>query len=274
MDRQTEKQAAYFSESLARGLSVLRAFDRDAPRLRIRDVAERTGLNRAAVRRFLLTLRDLGYVACENDLFFLRPRVLNLGYSYLASTDVRGLTQPLLDELAEQTGEATTLAVLDGMEALILVRACKRKYDLAIGSGSRLPLHATALGHVLLAALSESKLEIFFRKSPDLSEISSAGKEALRRRLKLVKEQDYAGVEGLLNKQLVAVAVPIRDRNGQVVAALNVTSYTTPLKHNLVNKKFLKPLYAAKSQIEAALLSSDAIPLIGDEFTGRSNGLR
>ena len=155
MKKSPTQRPAHYSELLARGLQVLRAFDRDAPRLRVRDVAERSGLNRAAARRFLLTLRDLGYVASENDIYFLRPRALDLGYSYLSSANIRSMVQPLLDELAERTRDATTLAVLDETEALIIARACKRPFDLAIGSGSRLPLDKTALGHVLLAALPQ-----------------------------------------------------------------------------------------------------------------------
>jgi IclR family pca regulon transcriptional regulator len=269
MNKPVEKQPSYFSESLARGLMVLRAFDRDAPRLRIRDVAERTGLNRAAARRFLLTLTDLGYIASENDIFFLRPRVLDLGYSYLSSANIRELIQPLLDKLAEQTEEATTLGVLDGTEVLIVARACKRKFDLAIGSGSRLPPSKTALGHVMLAALPDSKLEALFDKAPDLAGETAADKEAMLRRLKLVAKQGYATVQGMLNQRLVAVAVPIRNRDGQVVAALNLTSYTTPLNKTQVNDKFLPPLSETRSQIEAALRSSDAIPLMSDGFAGR-----
>ena len=182
MKKSPTQRPAHYSESLARGLQVLRAFDRDAPRLRVRDVAERSGLNRAAARRFLLTLRDLGYVASENDIYFLRPRVLDLGYSYLSSANIRGIVQPLLDELAERTRDATTLAVLDETEALIIARACKRPFDLAIGSGSRLPLDKTALGHVLLAALPRGKLDSLFKRSPKLGG-SAADREALRRRL-------------------------------------------------------------------------------------------
>jgi IclR family transcriptional regulator, pca regulon regulatory protein len=231
-------------------------------------VAERTGLNRAAARRFLLTLRDLGYVASENDIFFLRPRVLDLGYSYLSSTDIRGLVQPLLEDLAERTGEATTLAVLDGTEALIVARACKRKFDLAIGSGSRLPLNKTALGHVLLAALPPNRLDALFKKAADIARETSAARDALRRRLQLVEKQNFASVQGLLNDRLVAVAVPVRDRNGLVVAALNVTSYTTPLNRTVVNSKFLQPLREIQSQIEAALRSSDAMPFASGELMG------
>ncbi|MCC6777952.1 MAG: helix-turn-helix domain-containing protein [Hyphomicrobiales bacterium] len=253
---------AYYSESLARGLQVLRAFDREAPRLRIRDVAERAGLNRAAARRFLLTLCDLGYIACENDVFFLRPRVLDLGYSYLSSADIRGVIQPLLDDLAERTREATTLAVIDGAEALIIARACKRTFDLAIGSGSRLPLDRTALGLVLLAALPELELDALLERV--LAGEDAAGRESLRRRLRLVARQGHASIVGLLNPQLVAAAAPIRDRGGRTIAALNVTSYTTSRSHDAVNKKFLKPLLETQSQIEAALRSSDAIPLSTD----------
>ena len=93
--------------------------------------------------------------------------MLDLGYSYLSSANIRGMVQPLLDELAERTRDATTLAVLDETEALIIARACKRPFDLAIGSGSRLPLDKTALGHVLLAALPQPKLDSLFKRTPE-----------------------------------------------------------------------------------------------------------
>ena len=269
MTKTQAKRPAYYSESLARGLQVLCAFDSEAPRLRIREVSERSGLNRASARRFLLTLCDLGYVASEKDIFFLRPRVLNLGYSYLSSADIRSLIQPSLDELANRTGEAATLAVLDDTEALIVARACKRTYDLAIGSGSRLPLDKTALGHVLLAALPTPQLDALFKRTPKLGG-SATDRAALRKRLELVASQGHASVQGLLTPQLVGVAVPICDRNSRTIAALNVTSYTSPLNRSAVNNKFLQPLSDTKLQIEAALRSSNAIPLTGGNFMNAS----
>jgi IclR family pca regulon transcriptional regulator len=264
MPKTQAKRPAYYSESLSRGLQVLCAFDRDAPRLRIREVSERTGLNRAAARRFLLTLCDLGYVACEHDVFFLRPRALNLGYSYLSSANIRILIQPSLDELANRMGEAATLAVLDDTEALIVARACKRSLDLAIGSGSRLPLDKTALGHVLLAALPATELDALFKRVPKLAG-NSTDRTVLRKRLETVSKAGHAIVQGLLTPQLFGVAVPIHDRNGRTVAALNVTSYTVP--HNrAAASKFLKPLSETRSQIESALRSSNAIPLSGGWF--------
>ena len=105
---------------------------------------------------------------CPRRTYFWRPRLLNLGYSYLSSADIRSLIEPSLDELANRTGEAATLAVLDDTEALIVARACKRTDDLAIGSGSRLPLNKTALGHVLLAALPTPQLDALFKRTPKL----------------------------------------------------------------------------------------------------------
>ena len=139
----------------------------------------------------------------------------------------------------------------------------------AVGSGSRLPLHATALGHVLLAALPAPALENYLRKGPTVADETPVNKEALRRRLKITQRNGYASIQGLLNPRLVAVAVPVRDRNGQVVAVLNVTSYTTPLTRTAVTDRFLGPLSETRSQIEAALRSSHAIPLIGEERVPR-----
>jgi hypothetical protein len=131
---------AYFSEPPARGLLVLKSFDGTTPRQRISTVTNRTGLNPAAARRFLLTLVDLGHAGTDGDLFYLQPRVLDLGYRYLASVDVGGLVQRLLTELADRIQEATTFGVLDGKDVLIVARASKRLFDLHVGEGSRLPL--------------------------------------------------------------------------------------------------------------------------------------
>jgi IclR family pca regulon transcriptional regulator len=113
--------------------------------------------------------------------------------------------------------------------------------------------------------LPQPKLEALFKRAPKLGG-AAADRAALRRRLESVAKQGHATIQALLNPQLVAVAVPICDRDGQTMAALNVTSYTTPLSRAAVNSKFLQPLSDTKSQIEAALRSSDAIPLASGNF--------
>jgi IclR family transcriptional regulator, pca regulon regulatory protein len=248
----------YFSQSLARGLMVLRAFDRETPRLKVSGVAERTGLSRAAARRFLLTLRDLGYVSSDGEFFFLQPRVLDLGYNYLSSASVDTLIQPQLVSVAEQTSEASTFAVLDCDEVVIVARAFKRNWDAQISVGSRLPAHATALGQVLLASLPDETLVPLLKQAnlAVTTESTISDQDALLRRLRQVRKRGYAIAQGQLIKQMKAVAVPVMDKNGSVVGAINVTSYA-PDSQNSMLEKFLPVLSNAKSQIEAGLKGVD-----------------
>lgn len=250
------KTPSYFSESLARGLAVLRVFDRKAPRLRVSDVAERAGLNRAATRRYLLTLRDLGYVALEGDHFVLRPRVLDLGYSYFAAADIGTTIQPLLVELAERTQDATSFGVRDGHEVLIVARASKRTLDLNIGPGTRLPLLQTALGRILVAGLQPTDFaSVLSALQTDAETAASIGRAANHTR-----RQGYAVVQGELAPKLVGIAVPICDRGGQTIAALNVTSYTT--QRQALISDVLPLIKATKVQIEAALRLANTATLI------------
>src|SRR5215472_18801020 len=99
-------RAAWFSESLARGLLVARAFDRTSPRMRASEVALKTGLTRAAARRYLLTLRELGYVGSDGDWFYPMPRILELGYSFISSARLEDFVEPILKRLSDETGTA------------------------------------------------------------------------------------------------------------------------------------------------------------------------
>ncbi len=250
------RASAYFSESLSRGLAVLCAFSREAPRLRIGEVAERAGLNRAAARRYLLTLRDLGYVASDNDSFVLRPKVLDLGYAYFSSANIGASIQPLLAELAERTQEAATFAVRDDLNVLVVARAAKRMWDLSIGAGTRLPLTQTALGRVLLASLSDEDVTAVLAAI----KVSADERSLLLRNLKQVQRQGYAVVQAEFAPKLAGIAVPILDREGRTAAAVNVTSYTIT-RASLISD-VLPMLRDTKAQIEAALRSSDTSGLI------------
>ena len=73
-DGPEDARAPHFVQSLERGLAVIRAFDAEHPELTLSDVARSTGLTRAAARRFLLTLTDLGYVRSDGRLFALTAR--------------------------------------------------------------------------------------------------------------------------------------------------------------------------------------------------------
>src|SRR5690606_23509209 len=107
-----------YVQSLARGLAVIRAFDADHPQLTLSEVARATGLTRSVARRFLHTLVQLGYVGTDGRLFSLRPKVLELGYSYLASLSLPELAMPTMERLVERVRESCSMAVLDGEEVV------------------------------------------------------------------------------------------------------------------------------------------------------------
>ncbi|PPR22207.1 MAG: Pca regulon regulatory protein, partial [Alphaproteobacteria bacterium MarineAlpha10_Bin1] len=152
-----------FVTSLARGLQVIRAFDTDNPAMSLSDVAKRTGLTRAAARRFLHTLRELGYVSSDGRDFRLTPRVLGLGYAYLSSMSIVELAQPFMENISKTVNESCSMSVLDDSEVVYIARVpTKRIMSVALSIGTRLPAYNTSMGRVLLADLSGEQLDDYF----------------------------------------------------------------------------------------------------------------
>jgi len=155
-DRETD-----FVQSLQRGLAVIRAFDADNPTLTLSDVARATGLARAAARRFLLTLVDLGYIRVEGRQFQLSPRVLELGRPYLSSLTLPEIALPHLRAATAELQESSSLAVLDGTDIVYVAHApAKRILSISIDIGTRDLAFATSLGRVLLAGLARRALVV------------------------------------------------------------------------------------------------------------------
>ena len=141
-----------FIQSVERGFAVIQAFGAGRTSLTISEAAQLTGLSRAAVRRFLLTLVHLDYIDTDNKLFWLKPRVLELGRCYLSAQPWWQIAQPVIEDVARQTGESCSLCVLDGTEIVYVCRvAVHRIVSTNVSVGSRLPAHPTALGRALLS---------------------------------------------------------------------------------------------------------------------------
>ena len=153
-------RSADFVQSLERGLLVIRAFDAEHRELGLSEVARISGLTRAAARRFLLTLAKLGYVTFNDGRFSLTPRVLELGYAYLSSLTLPEVALPHMEALVAQVNESSSISVLDDTEIVYVARVpTSRIMRVAINVGTRFPAHATSMGRVQLAALSEPELE-------------------------------------------------------------------------------------------------------------------
>jgi IclR family pca regulon transcriptional regulator len=244
-----------FVQSLARGLSVITAFDADHPSLTVSDVARRADLTRAAARRFLHTLQTLGYVRSDGRSFSLTPRVLELGTSYLSGLTVPQVAQPHLERLSREVDESVSAAVLDGQDIAYVARAPGRRImSVTITVGTRFPAYATAMGRVLLAALAPAEAERRLTAQPlaALTDRTQTDPEQLMRILADVRNQGWALVDGELERGLQSVAVPVHGPDG-VVAAINISTASTLDSAVLVESTFLPALTATAEAIAADL---------------------
>ena len=221
-----------FMASFARGLTVIRAFTGGTGRRTIGAVAQSTGLSRAAVRRCLYTLQQLGYAHLdERRGYRLRPKILSLGYAYLSSSPLPLAAKPVLDHASATLHESCSVAVLDGDEVVYVARsaATRRLMSIDLGVGSRLPAYCTSMGRVLLASLSPDELESRLRSAALVAytDRTVTGVDALRARVTEVARDGHSVVDQELEIGLRSLAVPVRDLAGNVVAALNVSTHAT-----------------------------------------------
>ena len=240
-----------FVHALARGLSVITAFDADHPVLGLSEVARATDLSRATARRFLHTLAELGYVRTDGKRFTLTPQVLRLGTAYLSGLGLPALAQPHLERLSAELGESASAAVLDGTDIVYVARvATRRIMNAEITVGTRFPAFATSMGRVLLAGLPPEALQAYFRGA-DLTPPTARSlhtEPELRAVLAQVRTRGWALNDQELALGLRAVAAPVVDRSGATVAAINVST-TEPGRAEAA----LEPLLAAARQISADL---------------------
>ena len=245
-----------FVQSLDRGLAVIRCFSAENPSLTLSEVAERTGLTRAAARRFLLTLQELGYVGSTGRQFSLRPRVLALGYAYLSSFSVAQISQPHLEDLAEDLHESCSVSVLDGDDLVYVARAsANRIMTIALTVGTRLPPYPTSMGRVLLAHLPPDELDAHLArtKMSKLTEHTIVDEKELRDVLATVRAQGWAAVDQELEAGVRSIAVPIHDGSRRVVAAVNASAHAARVPMRTLEKQFLPKLLDAARQIDGEL---------------------
>ena len=248
---------ADYVTSLARGLSVMRLFSADTPRLTVSDAARRSGLSRAAVRRLLLTLVAEGYAAQDREAFTLRPRVMELGYAWLSTLGLPELAQPHLLEVSAAVNENCSLGILDGDDVLYVARSSARRIvqSTQMAIGTRLPANVSSMGRVLLAHLPDSELADSLRRRPPhrFTPVTTVDLRVLRDLLSRVRQQGFALVEGEFEAGLISVAVPVRNAAGKVVAAINVGAPTSRATRAEMLERHLPAIRAAAREVERGL---------------------
>jgi len=249
-----------FIAGLAKGLSVLEAFDTERQRLNATLAAQRTGITRAAARRHLLTLAELGYLETDGTHYWLSARVLRLAGSYMATSRLPRTLQPTLNRLAAQTQAAFSAVVLDVDECVIVARSAGvaepvRHLAYGLHLGARLPAHATSTGRVLLASLPPADFDAWLKgralaRITPQTEVRAAQFRALVDR---VRREDHCLARDGHELGIHALAVPLRNMQGQTLAALNVVGTAEQLTDAAVQRQWLPLLLDAARELRPLL---------------------
>lgn len=254
-----------FVEAVARGLDVIKAFDAHRPVMTLSEVATAADLARPTARRILLTLEALGYVRSGKGGFALTPRVLELGMAYVQATGLWDAARPHLERLVARTDESSSIAQLDGSDIVYVARVAVPKIiTLAVSVGTRFPAPQTSLGKVLLAGLPPDELEralaepsrsgVRARWQPERSEIDAVLREVRAKGWALTDEQLAPGVR--------SVAAPLRNGDGSVVAALNVTVHAAETSVQTLVERHLPLLLQTAGDISADIALRGSLPTV------------
>jgi IclR family transcriptional regulator, pca regulon regulatory protein len=251
---------ADYIEGLAKGLAVLEAFDTERQRLNATLAAQRTGITRAAARRHLLTLAELGYLETDGAHYWLSARVLRLAGSYMATSRLPRTLQPTLNRLAQQTQAAFSAVVLDGAECVIVARSAGvaepvRHLAHGLHLGARLPAHATSTGRVLLANWPKVEFNAWL-KGRELARITpqtEVGQARFKALIEAVRQADHCLARDAHELGIHALAVPLRNMQGHTLAALNVVGTAEQLSDAAVQHKWLPLLLDAARELRPLL---------------------
>lgn len=251
-----------FVTALARGLRVLLAFNSSTPEMTLSEVAAKTGLTAATVRRSLLTFTALGYVKQNGRRFVLTARVLQLGAAFVESMNLNTVAQIYLQELVDVFHDASSLTVLDGNDVVYIVHIpSNRPARLRQYVGARMPAHSASTGYVLLGHLPDGELDAYLNGAPfpAFTPKTPVTREEVKTLCLAARENDYAVAQDAIGLGTIALAVPVRDAQGRVVAAINCSADSTKISKEKLIATRLEPLRRAANHINKQLIHYPAL---------------
>lgn len=218
------------------------------------EMADEAGLTRAGARRFLLTLAASGYAAQDGRRFTLTPKLIAVARSWLGNSSLWTYAEPFMREVSTRLNESCSAAVLSGEDVVYVARVPGRHIvSIALHVGTRLPAYCTSIGRVLLSDLPDADLERFLatasisQRTPKTLTDQTALGLAIRR----AAADGHAIVDEELELGLRSIAVPVRDRDGRIEAAINVSTQSARFSVAEMRKQILPHLKHAASRIEA-----------------------
>jgi IclR family pca regulon transcriptional regulator len=213
---------------LARGVRVLECFRESPEGLSVSDVAKRVGIPRATARRALLTLADLGYIEEHGRAYALTPKVLKLASAFLTSNIVATVMQPIVERVARQIREACSVAVLDGDDIVFVARANpQRIVSVGLEIGYRLPAFSTAVGRVLLGALSDEEVDDRLKRAKPTryTERTITSVAEIRKAIRAARRDGYSAVDQEVELGFRSVAVPVLRADKRTACALHIGTH-------------------------------------------------
>ena len=252
----------YRVPGLQRGLEILQAFDRSHPVHNASDLARRLDIPRSTVFRLLQTLEAMGFLRRQNGRDYqLGPAVLSLGFEFLAAQDIIELTRPLLEQLRDQTGCSVHLALREGTEVVYIAKyPSPSRFTSSVQVGTRLPAHATGLGRVFLAALTEQELNALYgnRQLPAYSAQTPTHLGALKALLAGDRERGYVVSESFFEPGICSVACPLHDTDGRTTAAINLIALEGKVTPQTLRGALLDQVLTTAARLSELRLPSPA----------------
>ena len=252
-----EERATDFVESLDRGLRLLHCFAASSEPMSLSDLARAADLPRATARRILFTLGRGGYVASDGKLFTLTPHVLTLAASYLRSSPIVAVLQPVLDRIATDAHEIASLAVLDGNDAVFIARASPtRMFSAGLDIGYRLPAFCTSVGRAMLGRFDDDELAKLLRDLPRerLTPQTVIDPTALLAAIKRDRTQGYSLVDREAEPHFRSISVPVRRYDDVIIGAINIGGHVDRVSTEEMIARFLPLLREGAASVRSQLL--------------------
>jgi len=246
----------YNVPGLERGLRMLQLFDRARKVLTAAEMARTLAIPRSTAFRIAQTLEFLGFLEREGDSYRVGPAVLRLGFEYIASLEVAELARPLIERLRDATSLSAQLVIRDGREVVVVVKASPPStFASNVTVGTRLPAHATILGRVLLSDADDRALDALYPDAtlPQHSQRAPRTLTDLKRLLREDRARGYAVSESFFEQGISAVAAPVRDQTGAIVAAISVTAQRPTLEPKEFREQLVAQVLGTAAELSRSL---------------------
>jgi DNA-binding IclR family transcriptional regulator len=252
----TEEKLKYNVPGLERGLKLLQLFDRTHRVLTGAAMARELGIPRTTAFRIAQTLERLGFLERDGEGFRIGPAVMRLGFEYIASLEITDLARPVLERLRDEAGFSAQLVIRDGRDVVVVMRATSQSmFASNVSVGTRFPAHATILGRMLLCEHGDEALAQLFpeRTLKSFSQNTPKTLAEFRAVLKEDRARGYALSESFFERGISAIAAPVRDEGGRIVAAISITAQRPTLEPKELRDRLVRQVRDAAAELSHKL---------------------